>query len=137
MYFMDKARSDGKSIAGLETVHDQISLFTNMSLDAQADYLLASLKQAQDLPKDVGTMVRAWQQGDMRWFADQLQSEFGRDAAVYDSLLGARNRKWLPKIKALLGEDQNYLVIVGTGHLAGPGSVIELLKKDGIGAIQR
>jgi uncharacterized protein YbaP (TraB family) len=73
----------------------------------------------------------------MRWFADQLQSEFGRDAAVYDSLLGARNRKWLPKIKALLGEDQNYLVIVGTGHLAGPGSVIELLKKDGIGAIQR
>ncbi len=137
MYFMDKARSDGKSIAGLETVHDQISLFTNMSLDVQADYLLASLKQAQDLPKDVGTMVRAWQQGDMRWFADQLQSEFGRDAAVYDSLLGARNRKWLPKIKALLAEDQNYLVIVGTGHLAGPGSVIELLKKDGIGAIQR
>jgi uncharacterized protein YbaP (TraB family) len=28
-------------------------------------------------------------------------------------------------------------VIVGTGHLAGPGSVIDLLKKDGIGATQR
>jgi uncharacterized protein len=137
MYFMDKARGDGKSIAGLETVHDQISLFINMPPDTQADYLLSSLKQAQDLPKDVDSMVRAWQRGDTRWFADQLQSEFGRDPRVYDSLLGARNRKWLPKIEALLSDDKNYLVIVGTGHLVGPGSVIELLKKDGIGASQR
>ena len=64
MYFMDKARTDGKSVAGLETVHDQISLFTNMSMDTQAEYLVSSLKQAQDLPKDVDAMVRAWQRGD-------------------------------------------------------------------------
>ncbi len=49
----------------------------------------------------------------------------------------ARNRKWLPKIEALLNDDKNYLVIVGTGHLVGQGSVIDLLKKDGIGATQR
>jgi uncharacterized protein len=137
MYFMEKARGDGKSVTGLETVHDQISLFTNMSMDTQAEYLVSSLKQAQDLPKDVDAMVRAWQHGDTQWFASQLQSEFGRDARVYDSLLVARNRKWLPKIEALLNDDRNYLVIVGTGHLVGPGSVIELLKKDGIGASQR
>jgi uncharacterized protein len=136
MYFMDKARNDGKSVAGLETVHDQISLFSNMSMDTQAEYLVSSLKQAQDLPKDVDAMVRAWQRGDTRWFAAQLQSEFGRDAQVYDSLLGARNRKWLPKIEALLNDERNYLVIVGTGHLVGPGSVIDLLKKDGIGVSQ-
>ena len=55
----------------------------------------------------------------------------------YQSVLGARNRKWVPKIEALLNDEQNYLVIVGTGHLVGPGSVIDLLKKDGIGATQR
>ena len=49
----------------------------------------------------------------------------------------ARNRKWVPKIEALLNDDKNYLVIVGTGHLVGQGSVIDLLKKDGIGATQR
>jgi hypothetical protein len=89
------------------------------------------------LPKDVDAMVRAWQRGDTQWFAGQLQSEFGRDPHVYDSLLGARNRKWLPKIEALLNDDRNYLVIVGTGHLVGPGSVLDLLKKDGIGVSQR
>jgi uncharacterized protein YbaP (TraB family) len=137
MYFMERARNDGKSVAGLETVHDQISLFQNMPLDTQAEYLVSSLEQAHDLPQEVDSMVHAWQRGDMQWFENQLQSELGRDPRLYQSVLGARNRKWVPKIEALLNDDKNYLVIVGTGHLAGPGSVIDLLKKDGIGATQR
>jgi uncharacterized protein YbaP (TraB family) len=137
MFFLEHARSDGKSVAGLETVHDQIALFTALSLDAQADYLISSLEEAHDLPKEVDDMVHAWQRGDTVWFADQMKSEFGRDPALYQSLLVARNRKWLPKIEALLNDDKNYLVIVGTGHLVGQGSVIELLGKDGIVATQR
>jgi uncharacterized protein YbaP (TraB family) len=137
MYFMERARNDGKSVTGLETVHDQISVFQNMPLDTQAEYLVTSLEQAHDLAKEVDSMVRAWQHGDMQWFANQLQSEFGKDPRLYQSVLGARNRKWLPKIEALLNDDKNYLVIVGTGHLAGLGSVIDLLKRDGISAIQR
>jgi uncharacterized protein YbaP (TraB family) len=136
MYFMERARSDGKSVSGLETVHDQISIFQNMPLDTQAAYLVSSLEQAHDLPRQVDSMVEAWQRGDMRWFENQMQSEFGQDPRLFQSVLGARNRKWVPKIEALLNGDQNCLVIVGTGHLVGSGSVIDLLKKDGIGATQ-
>ena len=137
MYFLERARSDGKSVAGLETVHDQIALFDAMSMDAQAEYLVSSLEQARDLPKEVDAMVHAWRQGDTLWFANQLKAELGRDPQLYQSVLVARNRKWVPKIEALLNDDKNYLVIVGTGHLVGQGSVIELLKKDGVGATQR
>jgi uncharacterized protein len=137
MFFLERARSDGKSVAGLETVHDQIALFDALSMDQQADYLVSSLEEAHDLPKEVDAMVRAWVSGDTQWFADQLKSEIGRDPALYQSVLVARNRKWIPKIEALLNDDRNYLVIVGTGHLVGQGSVIELLKKDGIVAAQR
>ena len=137
MYFLGRARGDGKSIAGLETVHDQIALFQALSLDQQAEYLVSSLEQAHELPKQVDDMVHAWQRGDTGWFQTQLVSELGRDPDLYRSLLAARNRKWIPQIEALLNEDKNYLVIVGTGHLVGHDSVIELLKKDGIGAIQR
>ncbi|HWS67013.1 MAG TPA: TraB/GumN family protein [Steroidobacteraceae bacterium] len=137
MYFLERARSDGKSIAGLETVHDQIALFEGLSMDAQADYLVASLEQAHELPKQVDDMVHAWQRGDTAWFDDQLKSELGRDPVLYQSVLAARNRKWIPKIEALLNDDKNYLVIVGTGHLVGRDSVIDLLKKDGVGATQR
>ena len=137
MYFLERARSDGKSIAGLETVHDQIALFEGLSMDAQAEYLVSSLEQAHELPKQVDDMVHAWQRGDTAWFDDQLKAELGRDPVLYQSVLAARNRKWIPKIEALLNDDKNYLVIVGTGHLVGRNSVIELLKKDGVGATQR
>jgi uncharacterized protein len=137
MFFLEHARTDGKPVAGLETVHDQIALFDALSMDEQADYLVSSLEEAHDLPKEVDDMVHAWQRGDTVWFADQLKSELGRDPVLYQSVLVARNRKWIPKIEALLNDDKNYLVIVGTGHLVGQGSVIELLKKDGIVATQR
>jgi uncharacterized protein len=137
MFFLDRARTDSKSVAGLETVHDQIALFEALSMDEQADYLISSLEEAHDLPKEVNAMVHAWANGDTQWFADQLKSEIGRDPALYDSVLVARNRKWVPKIEALLNDDKNYLVIVGTGHLVGESSVIALLKKDGIAAAQR
>jgi uncharacterized protein YbaP (TraB family) len=137
MYFLERARSDGKSIAGLETAHDQIALFEGLSMEMQAEYLMSSLEQARELPKEVDDMVHAWQRGDTVWFDDQLQSELGKDPVLYQSVLTARNRKWIPKIEALLNDDKNYLVIVGTGHLVGRNSVIELLKKDGVGATQR
>lgn len=136
MYFLQRAKSDAKSVAGLETVHDQIALFEGLPMDAQAEYLLSSLEEAHDLPKEVDSMVKAWNRGDTLWFERQMRSEFGRDPSLYQSVLVARNRKWIPKIEALLKEDKNYLIIVGTGHLVGAGSVIDLLKKDGIGAIQ-
>jgi uncharacterized protein YbaP (TraB family) len=128
MYFLERARSDGKSIAGLETVHDQIALFQGLSME---------LQQAHELPKQVDDMVHAWQRGDTAWFENQLTSELGRDPVLYQAVLAARNRKWIPKIEALLNEDKDYLVIVGTGHLVGRNSVIDLLKKDGVGATQR
>lgn len=137
MYFIERARNDGKSVTGLETVHDQIALFESMSMDTQADYLLSSLEQAHDLPTEVDSMVRAWRNGDTQWFDKQMKSELGNDPRLYQAVLGGRNRKWLPKIEALLNEDRNYLVIVGTGHLVGQGSVLELLAKDGIAATQR
>jgi uncharacterized protein YbaP (TraB family) len=135
MVIADKARSDGKPVAGLETVRDQIDVFRSMPLEAQADYLLSTLEEARDLPREVDAMVKAWQHGDTAWFAAELKGELKR--GLYESFLVARNRKWVPKIETLLNEDRNYLVIVGTGHLVGVDSVLELLKKDGIAATQR
>jgi uncharacterized protein len=137
MYFKGLSHTDGKSIAGLETAHEQLALFENMPLEQQAQYLISSLEQARDLPKDVNDMVRAWQRGDTAWFQTEVKSDIGRDPALYQSFIVARNRKWISRIESLLNDDKNYLVIVGTAHLVGKDSVIELLEKDGVGAEQR
>ena len=137
MYFLGRARTDGKLVAGLETAHDQLLLFENMPMGTQANYLETSLEQAHDLPRTVNDMVRAWQHGDMIWFEKELKSDLGNDPGLYQSLLLSRNRKWIARIEKLLDDDESYLVIVGTAHLVGRDSVIDLLKKDGVGAVQR
>jgi uncharacterized protein YbaP (TraB family) len=137
MYFKGLSHTDGKTIGGLETAREQIALFENMPLDQQAEYLMSSLEQAHDLPKEVNDMVRAWRSGDTNWFQSEVKSDLGRDPALYRSFVVARNRNWIPKIEALLSQDENYLVIVGTAHLVGDEGVIALLKKDGVGAEQR
>ncbi len=137
MYFLERARTDGKAVAGLETLHDQIGCSKACRWTNRRTILVSSLEQAHDLPKEVDDMVHAWKRGDTGWFESELKTEVGRDPALYQSLLVARNRKWIARIEALLDEDKNYLVIVGTGHLVGRGSVIDLLKKDGIAAAQR
>ncbi len=137
MYFRDRARADGKALSGLESVQDQLDLFERMSLDTQADYLMSSLRQARDLPGEVNDMVRAWRHGDTPWFEQRLAAELGGDGRLYEDMIVARNRKWLPKIEALLAADGNYLVIVGTGHLVGRASVLQLLARDGFTARQR
>ncbi len=137
MYFLQRARTDRKTIRGLETAQDQIELFDSMPLDRQSRYLMASLGEAKTLPTQVDQMVKAWRRGDTAWFAAQMQKEFGDDPELYRSVLVARNRKWLPKIESFLKDSRNYLVIVGTGHLAGTDSVIEMLRRDGYAVAQQ
>ena len=137
MFFMARARGDGKSVSGLETAHEQLTIFESMPMETQAAYMMSSLEQAHDLPKEVNDMVQAWRRGDTGWFQTEIKSDLGKDPALYQSLVAGRNRKWIAKIEAMLDDDKNYLIIVGTAHLVGPDSVIELLKKDGIRAAQR
>ena len=49
MYFVERARADGKHVSGLETLDDQITLFGSMPLTAQADYLLRLHRLEPDL----------------------------------------------------------------------------------------
>ncbi len=99
---------------------------------------MSSLEQAHDLPKDVDDMVRAWQRGDTAWF--ETRAQIRPRAAIRPFI----SRCWWRatasgsrESRALLDDDKNYLVIVGTAHLVGRDSVIDLLKKDGIAAAQR
>jgi uncharacterized protein YbaP (TraB family) len=42
-------------------------------------------------------------------------------------LLDRRNRNWLPQIEGMMVSGQTTFVTVGAAHLAGPGSVLDML----------
>jgi len=112
-------------------VVDQLGIFDARSLSEQTKFLVDA---ADDVPKmhdDLERLIAAWRTGDL----DALEREFNKERsqapALYDQLLGQRNRKWLPKIEALLQSDRNYLVLVGTLHFVGRDGLLELLGRAG------
>jgi uncharacterized protein len=131
MQITARARVDHKPIDGLETVVEQLSIFDSRSMTEQGKFLVDA---AHDVPKmhaDLERLVAAWRSGDMRGLEREFTKERAEAPALYDELLGARNRRWLPRIEALLEADHNYLVVVGTLHFVGSDGLLELLTRAG------
>ncbi|MEO8061461.1 MAG: TraB/GumN family protein [Pseudomonadota bacterium] len=131
MQLTERAKADGKRIDGLETVIDQLSIFDSRSLEEQSKFLVDSANDVPQMSEDLGRLVSAWRSGDMHGLEKEFVKERAQAPALYDELLGKRNRKWLPQIEALLDDDQDYLVLVGTLHFVGSDGLLELLTRDG------
>lgn len=131
-----KAIAEGKPMAGLETLEQQLGFMDRLDAATQEQFLLDSLDDAAKVKNEVSAIIDAWRAGD----ADGLESallEGLRDApALYDALLVQRNRNWVSPISALTKSDDNYLVVVGAMHLIGKDSVIAMLDAKGIKARQ-
>jgi uncharacterized protein len=135
MQLVGRARADGKKIEGLETVVDQLSVFDERSFAEQTQFLLDSTEDAPDLAADLGRLVTAWRTGDLAALEKEFLKERARTPALYDALLGARNRKWIPQLEALLDDERDYLVVVGALHFVGEDGLLELLRKAGYPAV--
>src|SRR5688572_1288980 len=131
MQITERAKADGKTIEGLETVIDQLGVFDARTFPEQTRFLLDSTDDADSLQADLDKLIVAWRSGNMRALEKEFLKERAKSPALYDALLGARNRKWMPKIEALLADDQDYLVVVGTLHYVGHDGLLALLKKRG------
>jgi len=135
MQITERARADGKPVEGLETVIDQLSVFDNRTFEEQTRFLLDSADDAPQLNEDLRKLITAWRAGDLRALEKEFLKEREKSPELYDALLQARNRQWLPKIEALLKEDRDYLVVVGALHFVGPDGLLALLKSDGHKAV--
>lgn len=131
MQLVARARDDGKPVDGLETVIDQLGIFDGRSVEEQKKFLLESTEDAPQLGDDLRRLIGAWRAGDLKALEKELGKERAQAPGLYDELLGARNRKWLPQIEALLDRDQDVLVVVGALHFVGHDGLLELLTKAG------
>ena len=127
------AAKGNKKLAYLETAETQIKTLGGAPIDEQIQGLMATLSTMELGEEYLDTLVAEWADGDVKGIGAMMANPaaFGTQAA-YDALLTTRNRNWVPLIKALLEEPGTKLVAVGAGHLAGPDSVVKMLKDEGI-----
>lgn len=134
--FAQRAQADHKPIIGLETMAEQMGFFAHLTLDEQRQFLRSTLKDLDTADSDTAAVVRAWERGDVKELERLARQEFDEAPALMRQLTTERNRKWLPRIAALLNDDQDDLVIVGAMHLIGDDGLVALLKRQGSDAVQ-
>jgi len=135
-HFFDRAQVENKTIQGLETTDFQISLFDNMTMDQQDRFLAETLKGVATETASVGKLAAFWKAGDLAGIERLVLADVKEDPVVYDRLLVARNRAWLPKIEALFSRPRHAFVVVGAAHLVGPDGLLAMLKAKGYQLVQ-
>ena len=132
----EKAARDGKRIAGLETLEDQLAFMDELDAESQKLFLLQSLEDAAEVETETKAIVKAWRSGDTATLEEVLLDGLQEAPKLYDALLRQRNRNWVPKVVELSRQPGTHLIVVGAMHLTGRDSLQSMLQKQGLTAKQ-
>ena len=132
MHYYLKAKADGKSTAELEAIEEQIEFITSMGEGNEDAFVKHSIKEMETTEDLLPNLIHIWKTGDRsrlkRELIDPMEKDFPE---LYKTLIGDRNRNWMPQIVRLLKTTETEFVLVGAAHLVGPDGILTTLEKLG------
>jgi uncharacterized protein YbaP (TraB family) len=120
-----------KPIGELESNVEQLSFFDRLPEAAQRTLLEGALEENASMKREFGGMLDAWSRGDIKGIARTFDHDLSASPELRDSLIRQRNANWSKWIEKRMAQPGQVMIAVGAGHLAGPYSVLEMLRKDG------
>ena len=128
---MAGAAKTHKPMRYLETIEEQFALLAPDDRILEVQEFESSLKDLRDISAELDPLVKAWSRGDQAQLDKLINGDLDEFPQARKLLLDDRNKRWLPKIQAMLKEKRVFFITVGAGHLAGPAGVPALLRKAG------
>ena len=125
MYFFSKALKAGKQIMGLETIEYQLDLFDSLPTAEQDALVCQTLKDLDVLQEKANSLVEAWSIGDVKRMEAILLKSFREYPTIYGLLITKRNKNWASQIESFLKQTDNYIILVGVGHLVGENGLVD------------
>lgn len=124
-------RKSRRPIYGVETIEEQIRVFSTMPLDVQRRFLEATVTGGDAPPVEAArsSSDADWVSGNVDAIAAEMRT---MPAEIYEPLLTRRNRNWTQWLVRRMARPGTVLFAVGAGHLAGPDSVQRMLAERGI-----
>lgn len=126
------ARLGSRKAIGLETVEDQLANFDRLDASTQEDMIRQAIAEVETAESRMQELAAAWHEGDALRLGSLMEQSMRKFPAVKKLLLDDRNAAWVPRIEEYLESSEPVMILVGSAHLAGDGSVIDLLRKKGI-----
>lgn len=126
----------GKPVAGLETAEQQLGYFDSLPEAAQRTFLTSIADDTANAEQEFARMIGAWKAGDVRKIAVTFDDEMKMSPVLADVLLHRRNANWANWIGARMAQPGVVFMAVGAGHLAGKGSVEQLVARQGFKVVR-
>lgn len=123
--YKKRAAQDSKRWGFFELLTDFVSPMAALSeatLCAGIEWAMANIPQGR---KDFQAMHVAWAASDSAAMGKLLETFRPRSPAIHDVMFSQRNRAWSPKFHQLASATEKTLLVVGAGHLCGPGNLFE------------
>jgi hypothetical protein len=127
----EAAEAQGKPVLGLETIEQQLAMFTRMPGNAAASAPQQRASNAA-LPLTMALMQASWNRGEQGIFAAMLKRMRDGAPESYKMMFTDRNAHWAQWIAGRLEQPGTVFVAVGAGHLVGADSLQVQLSSLGI-----
>jgi hypothetical protein len=107
-----------------ETPAEQLAIFADTPWPEQVASLRETLKELEDEPDEYDQLIHAWISGDVAAL-DHEALEPLRQASpdIFRRVVTERNERWVATLQARLKGRGRIVVVVGVGHLVGPGGL--------------
>lgn len=138
---LPESRAKGKTICEMESPLETVTSISRLPLETQLKVLTHEKEEFEDvedldvtfdmMQDDLDKMVDEWLRGDLAAMEDEDIMDAYGDIDFYNAILKNRNENWIPHIVALLDEPGEKFVAVGAAHLAGPDSLVKMLRDKG------
>jgi len=115
-----------------ETASQQIGFLAGTPVKDQLASLNWTVSEIEEDPTSYRRVVDEWMSGDLAGLKhDALDPLRQVSPTLFARLIDGRNRHWASVLEARLKKPGSAVVVVGVGHLIGPGGVPALLRARG------
>ncbi|HLY79460.1 MAG TPA: TraB/GumN family protein, partial [Caulobacteraceae bacterium] len=115
-----------------ETARQQIGFLAGAPVKDQIASLNWTVSEIQKDPTSYQRVVDEWMSGDLAGLEhDALDPLRQVSPTLFARLIDSRNRHWTSVLAARLKQPGSVVVVVGVGHLVGPGGLPALLRAKG------
>lgn len=133
LYLLSQKAADTRLLE-LESVEAQLGFLESLNSETYLRYTLESFDAGS--ATEVEALIRAWRCADKETLEHLVFADFSGDQMdareaerLRNILFHERNRDMADRIRDYIDSgDGDYFVVVGAGHLLGPGSIIDLLQ---------
>lgn len=107
-----------------ETPAEQLDIFADTPAPEQIASLHQTLKEMEEKPDEYQTLIRAWMSGDVAGLDREALAPLRKASPdLFRRIVTERNERWVATLRERLRGKGRTVVVVGVGHLVGPGGV--------------